>query len=184
MEQSNPEASQNLEFNANQPKSHPMARAPSNDNSCSAPSPSLSAQRVFTPSRRNSEAQRSTFTLDSPPLSPPQSLPSTPNMEKPGVRFVNSRVSEAKNRRPMAYRPFSNEELSAVDQKWGRLFDGNRNPTPRLGQFLRGLANLIIAEFQPKNSIIITPDKMATFYAEHTVENEAYDLIRKWRHLS
>jgi hypothetical protein len=36
-------------------------------------------------------------------------------------------------------------ELSTVDQKWGRLFDNEGNPTQRLGQFLRGLANHIVS---------------------------------------
>jgi hypothetical protein len=35
-------------------------------------------------------------------------------------------------------------ELSTIDQKWGRLFNNEGNPTQRLGQFLRGLANHIV----------------------------------------
>jgi hypothetical protein len=83
-----------------------------------------------------------------------------------------------------AYRPSSNTEFTTNDNKWGRLFDSDRNPTPRLGQFLRGLANQIVAEYEPKNNLFVTPDQLAIFYAGHTVENEAYDMICKRKHLS
>lgn len=35
--------------------------------------------------------------------------------------------------------------LSAVDQKWGRLFDDRGEPTARLGQVLRGIANYLVS---------------------------------------
>jgi hypothetical protein len=78
-----------------------------------------------------------------------RSPPSSPTKEKSGVRFTNPRgpadKETARNVRPQAYRSFSNAELSTVDQKWGKLFDNDRKPTARLGQFLRGLANHIVS---------------------------------------
>jgi hypothetical protein len=50
-----------------------------------------------------------------------------------------------RNGRPAYRSSFSNTELSTVDLKWGMLFDGDLNPTPRLGQFLRGLGNHIVS---------------------------------------
>lgn len=35
--------------------------------------------------------------------------------------------------------------LSAVDQKWGKLFDDRGEPTARLGQVLRGIANYLVS---------------------------------------
>lgn len=69
------------------------------------------------------------------------------------------------NRLPHVAGATSKVELSIIDQKWGRLFDNKGTPTKRLGQFLRGLANYIIRDFQPKESIVVTPAKMATLYA-------------------
>ena len=87
---------------------------------------------------------------ESPPLSPVRSTPGSPTAEKPGVRFMNSRgpvdKEGGRNGRTAAYRSsFSNTELSPIDLKWGMLFDGDLNPTPRLRQFLRGLANHIVS---------------------------------------
>jgi hypothetical protein len=144
-EQSKAEASRNSELNADQPKSEPMARDPSNDVSCSTPSPPLSPQKVYTPPSPNSGQRRATFSSDSPPLSPLQSVPSSPTVEKPGVRFTNPRGNADKNGRSGVYRSSSKTEFSTIDQKWGRLFDRDRNPTQRLGQFLRGLANHIVS---------------------------------------
>ena len=47
-----------------------------------------------------------------------------------------------------APRTYSTVELSTIDQKWGRLFE-NGEPTARLGQFLRGLANHIVSLLHP-----------------------------------
>lgn len=38
----------------------------------------------------------------------------------------------------------SSAGLSAVDVKWGRLFDDNGAPTARFGQLLRGIANYLV----------------------------------------
>jgi len=138
-------------FDSNdQPKSEPMARAPSNDKSCSTPSPPPPGERVYTPPSPDVGARRATISSDSPPLSPVRSSPGSPAVEKPSVRFMDSQdpvdKEEGRNGRPAAYRSsFSNTELSTIDLRWGMLFDGDLNPTPRLGQFLRGLANHIVS---------------------------------------
>jgi len=36
-----------------------------------------------------------------------------------------------------------------------------------------------IEDFHPQKSIVVTPDKMATFYAKHSVDDEVYPLISK-----
>jgi hypothetical protein len=149
-EQSKAETIRNFESNADQPKSEPMERAPSNDKSCSTPSPPPFGERVYTPPSPNVGARRATISSDSPPLSPGRSPPGSPTVEKPGVRFMNSQglvdKDGGRNERPTAYRSsFSNTELSTIDLKWGTLFDGDLNPTPRLRQFLRGLANHIVS---------------------------------------
>ncbi|KAF4976860.1 hypothetical protein FZEAL_6525 [Fusarium zealandicum] len=64
--------------------------------------------------------------------------------------------------------------LSAVDQKWGKLFDGKGGPTARLGQVLRGIANYLIAEYSPHNSLVVTPEKLKAFYSTYKLESEAF----------
>ena len=48
------------------------------------------------------------------------------------------------NVRPQAARMTTDIEESPLDKTWGRLFDVDGRATPRLGQFLRGLANHIV----------------------------------------
>ncbi|KEY72716.1 hypothetical protein S7711_02504 [Stachybotrys chartarum IBT 7711] len=62
--------------------------------------------------------------------------------------------------------------MSAVDLRWGRLFDDHGEPTGRLGQVLRGLANFLIAEFAPTNSLVIPLDKLARFYSKYGVDSD------------
>jgi hypothetical protein len=61
---------------------------------------------------------------------------SVSSVDKDGARTV----------RPTPQHDFPYAELSAVDQKWGLLFDNERNPTARLGQVLRGLAKHIVSD--------------------------------------
>jgi hypothetical protein len=72
---------------------------------------------------------------------PMRSPPGSPLDRPSGVRFSDRSLPT----RPPVGRTFSTLELSTIDQKWGRLFDSEGNPTPRLGQFLRGLANHIVS---------------------------------------
>jgi hypothetical protein len=108
-------------------------------------SPPHTAQKVYTP--------------PSPVNVPKESFP-TEAMEfhhqepdSPRERHMSSRFedirrqgeSNASSARPLGVpRTYSNVELSTIDQKWGRLFE-HGEPTPRLGQFLRGLANHIVS---------------------------------------
>jgi hypothetical protein len=63
--------------------------------------------------------------------------PPRQNTHEKRVQFLNP---DAKIGRPETYR----SELSVTDQRWGILFDEDGNPTARLGQFLRGLANRMV----------------------------------------
>lgn len=83
----------------------------------------------------------------------PRHSPPDSSDEKPSARFTDTRRPSGDNhddkenlKRPaQAGRTFSTVELSTIDQKWGRLFEGEHTATPRLGQFLRGLANHIVS---------------------------------------
>jgi hypothetical protein len=148
---------------------HPKA-PPSPSKSSSTPSPPPTARRVYTPPSPVS-------TKPPPPMEPMRSPPNSP-LEKPsGVRFSDRGPPS----RPAVSRTYSTTELSTIDQKWGRLFDSDGTPTKRLGQFLKGLANHIIDDFPPRKSIVVTPSKMAAYYASHALEKEPQPLLTIFR---
>jgi hypothetical protein len=60
-----------------------------------------------------------------------------------------------------------------LEKFWQPLFD-NGNPTMRLSQFLRGLALHLIDDYDPKGSLVVTPDKMLQFLNETRVGEEHY----------
>ncbi|KAK2607229.1 hypothetical protein N8I77_005924 [Diaporthe amygdali] len=65
-------------------------------------------------------------------------------------------------------------QLTAIDQKWGLLFDKDGESTKRMEHVVKGLAKYIIDEFMPQNSIVITPEKMAAFYSHHRLDKEVF----------
>lgn len=97
-------------------------------------------------------------------MGPRYSPPDSPGHEKPSVRFTDTRKPSGDNydekenvKRPGAtIRTFSTVELSTIDQKWGRLFEGEHTATLRLEQFLKGLANHIVG------LLILTGEPMLT----------------------
>ncbi|KAF2141374.1 uncharacterized protein K452DRAFT_319004 [Aplosporella prunicola CBS 121167] len=74
--------------------------------------------------------------------------------------------------RPSVERKLTEVEETAIEKTWQALFDANGQPTPRLGQFLRGLALHLISDYEPKRSLVVTPVKMRKFYEEVLCEDE------------
>lgn len=72
-------------------------------------------------------------------------------------------------------------ELTAIDMRWGVLFDKDGSHTKRMEHVVRGLANYIVEEFMPQKSIVITPEKMAAFYSHHRLEKEPFPLAVLFR---
>lgn len=72
-------------------------------------------------------------------------------------------------------------ELTAIDMRWGVLFDKDGSHTKRMEHVVRGLANYIIEEFMPQRSIVITPEKMAAFYSHHRLEKETFPFTALFR---
>ncbi|KAF2737534.1 hypothetical protein EJ04DRAFT_510194 [Polyplosphaeria fusca] len=65
-------------------------------------------------------------------------------------------------------------DLSPIEKMWQLLFDADGRPTPRLGQFLRGLALHLIDDYEPKRSLVISPAKMKRFYDDVKLSDEIY----------
>ncbi|KAL1305216.1 hypothetical protein AAFC00_002134 [Neodothiora populina] len=76
--------------------------------------------------------------------------------------------------RPMPSRPSNPmNDATILEKAWQPLFENGR-PTARLGQFLRGLAVHMIDDFEPRNSLIVTPGKMLRFFREMRQPDETY----------
>lgn len=119
------------------PRPPPLQRNPSTKSS-STSSPPPTARKVYTP--------------PSPVHAPkPVNIPSTessrspPSMSPSKKAPADVRFSDRLPVRPPVSSRFSSLELSTIDQRWGMLFDNEGNPTQRLGQFLRGLANHMVS---------------------------------------
>ncbi|KAK5096163.1 hypothetical protein LTS08_007769 [Lithohypha guttulata] len=67
-------------------------------------------------------------------------------------------------------REASNPDVTVLEKHWGQLFDEQGNGTERLTCFLRGIANYLIEEYEPKYSLVVTPDKLQNFYEKNRLE--------------
>ncbi|KND92487.1 hypothetical protein TOPH_02650 [Tolypocladium ophioglossoides CBS 100239] len=159
---------------------------PASNTSRRRPPPAASSQRSTRPSAPSSDASFGTSdqTHRNPSLpnsnipatnlpTPPSSITGSPKL-RPTVHFserappkLHHRTS---SRSDTASRAGAAPELSVVDLQWGRLFMGDGEPTTRLLQVLRGLANYIC--------LAITPDKLHAFYKRFRLDREQYRFQR------
>lgn len=90
-------------------------------------------------------------------------------------RKDSSRVGKETHGRPRGPTRLGTEDgETTVEKIWGPLFDVHGRPTPRLGQFLRGIAIHIIEDIEPLHSLVITPQKMQKYYADTRLPSEPY----------
>lgn len=61
-----------------------------------------------------------------------------------------------------------------IEKTWGALFTEDGQTTIRLSQFLRGIAVHIIEDYEPKHSLVITPDKLQKYYEDTKLSTELY----------
>lgn len=64
------------------------------------------------------------------------------------------------------------QDPTILEKIWGTLFDDEGKPTPRLGQFLRGIAIHLIEDYEPQHSLVISPPKMQKYYEDTKVSSE------------
>ncbi|KAH7319652.1 hypothetical protein B0I35DRAFT_408440 [Stachybotrys elegans] len=98
-------------------------------------------------------------------------------------RSLDGTFLSVPTRPPMPERASADSGMSAVDLKWGKLFDERGEPTKRLGHVLRGLAKYLNVKFTPVNTLVITPEKLSTFYDWYSIETEPNILRRCEYHL-
>ncbi|KAI9848133.1 MAG: hypothetical protein M1838_000629 [Thelocarpon superellum] len=142
-----------------QPAAPPLSGQPAPEESCQesyqSPSSHPRPNYVFYGGPRDAPVASDSSKPDS---SPPTSK-EVPRPDPPPVRVAEA----AQTSRPKVTRAPTDEE-TPLDRTWGQLFAEDGTSTPRLRQFLRGLANHLIEDFEPKNSIVVTPVKMAKYY--------------------
>ncbi|KAL1635651.1 hypothetical protein SLS56_001704 [Neofusicoccum ribis] len=80
--------------------------------------------------------------------------------------------------RPQVQRHLTDVEETAIEKTWRQLFDADGQPTPRLSQFLRGLALHLVCvtidDYEPKHTLVVTPAKMRKFYEDTRTQEEIY----------
>ncbi|ETN43222.1 uncharacterized protein HMPREF1541_02381 [Cyphellophora europaea CBS 101466] len=87
----------------------------------------------------------------------------------------HSQADEERNFRPKGPQRISTGgDMTVVEKIWGKLVDDLGAPTPRLGQFLRGIAMHLIQDYEPKDSLVVTPAKMQRYYEETKLGSESY----------
>lgn len=69
-------------------------------------------------------------------------------------------------------------EPSLSDERWGVLFDATGSPTKRADELLKSIADHIVLEYEPQQSIVITPEKLCLFYGQHRLPVEIFPFTK------
>lgn len=168
------------------PSQQPSVSGPHMDTSSStAGSPPLDRATVYTPPSPHRYSDDTGVSQPSPQFPPPSSqssfrAPSPPvdrravsPLSQPG--HASASESEATQSRPKGPKRMSTGgDVTIVERVWGQLFTEQGKATPRLGQFLRGIAIHLIEDYEPKQSLVITPAKMQRYYEETKQPTELY----------
>ena len=150
-------------------------------------SPPLGRASVYTPPSPNRQAeeypqpspnrQTDEFPQPSPRkserVSPPPDRYASPLNQYEHADDSDAR--EGRSTRPKAPQRISTMgDMTVLEKIWGKLFTENGEATPRLGQFLKGVAVYLIEAYEPTYSLVITPPKLQQFYQDTKVTNEIY----------
>lgn len=90
--------------------------------------------------------------------------------------------TESRTARPEVLRRVSTDDgMTVLEKYWGKFFDAQGGSTSRLEVFLRGVAVHLIQDYEPKNSLVITPAKMQRYYEETNLSEHVE--IYPWQHI-
>ncbi|KAK2731458.1 hypothetical protein FQN55_004674 [Onygenales sp. PD_40] len=183
------------QYHSPQPPFAPQPYPPPPGPSVSDYSPSSAAGQVYTPPSpyKPPDEQQRHYHSSPPPQSAqprygqnihvsPRASPipeqsRTSPFQEPRSPYHEPRSPFEDNSQP---RPRGPARLGTIDGQtplekiWGQLFDIKNDPTPKLGQLLRGVAVHLIECYSPKNSLVITPAKMQKYYADTRVQGDTY----------
>ncbi|KAI9155410.1 hypothetical protein HJFPF1_07993 [Paramyrothecium foliicola] len=157
--------------------------SPTTNSAVQTPASSVRSDSISSATSINSACQQDQALSIERPLT--GHLPvSVEQKAKPTVRWSNrppivlhnrlsaSHTSPTMARPTLPDRTSTDPGLSAVDLKWGELFNSQGQPTKRFEQVVRGVADYLIAEFSPADSLVITPEKLGLFYSRYMLESE------------
>ncbi|KAJ9605478.1 hypothetical protein H2200_010135 [Cladophialophora chaetospira] len=151
--------------------------------SSTAGSPPLDRATVYTPPSPHRYSDDTGASQPSPQFPPPSSGSSyrapSPGMDRRAISPLSQpgHISESDTNptRPKGPKRISTSgDVTTLERVWGQLFTEQGQATPRLGQFLRGIALHLIEDYEPKNSLVITPTKLQRYYEETKLSNELY----------
>lgn len=152
---------------------------PAEAKSSTGGSPPIDRAAVYTPPSPfpSGEPQRSPgrngLGFDMPNgISPPQTA--TKDRSSPPLSQAIQPEDERNSRPKGPQRIATGEEMTVVEKIWGTLFNEQGEATPRLSQFLRGIAMHLINDYEPKDSLVVTPGKMQRYYEETKLDSEVY----------
>lgn len=94
-----------------------------------------------------------------------------PSFNQTPIESSNTKEEDPTSR---AERTSTDGGATLLETIWGSLFDEQGHPTVRLSQFLRGIAVHLIEDYEPKHSLVISPDKMQRYYEETKLSQEIY----------
>jgi hypothetical protein len=103
------------------------------------------------------------------PLELHKASPLSQDSQADEVGYREERKDERADRgsRPKGPKRLSTgQDRTILEKIWGTLFDDEGQATPRLGQYLRGIAIHLIEDYEPLNSLVITPPKMQKYYED------------------
>ncbi|OCT54216.1 hypothetical protein CLCR_00231 [Cladophialophora carrionii] len=170
----------NLPLPTQQP---PMPGSHMDTSSSAAGSPPLDRATVYTPPSPHRYADDIGASQPSPQFPAPSSQASyrvpSPNNDRRAVSPLSqpghASEPETNPSRPKGPKRMSTAgDATILERVWGQLFTEQGRATPRLGQFLRGIAVHLIEDYEPKNSLVITPAKMQKYYEDTKLPNEVY----------
>ncbi|KIW77343.1 hypothetical protein Z517_09789 [Fonsecaea pedrosoi CBS 271.37] len=168
-----------------QPPIHqpPPSTSQMDTSSSVAGSPPLDRATVYTPPTPNRYSEDANASQTSPQFPPPSSQSSfrapSPGTDRraasPLSQTGHQSENDASQTRPRGpKRMGTHEDATIVERVWGQLFTEQGEATPRLGQFLRGIATHLIEDYEPKHSLVITPTKLQRYYEQTKLSNEIY----------
>ncbi|KAL1999184.1 hypothetical protein VTN02DRAFT_4930 [Thermoascus thermophilus] len=158
------------------PSAHQEAHPPSSHPNSRSASASTSAQNVYPPPPRRTPSNQG---YRSPPLQTKYPRTSPTPSSAPGGERLGSPASHTSDQAQRDVKPkalsgvSTSSEMTTLERIWGKLFEDGK-PTPRLGQFLRGIAVHLIENYAPGNTIVIVPEKMQKFYEDTKVAADPY----------
>ncbi|KAM0520769.1 hypothetical protein ACHAPE_003170 [Trichoderma viride] len=165
-------------------RSSSLSSASSNDSAMSSPSSQSSISTAASSPPPESESTKDPRLSPRPTVhfSPPtiHFLPPepTPEIEREQAELYPPQSLPSQLRPPIV----SERQAPVVAERptpaWGALFNDRDEPTTALGRLLRGLANHIIAEYSPTDSLVVTPDKLFKFYTRYKLDNEFFPFQR------